>query len=306
MFPDYTVFKKARWISVFLISQFIFLVNALGQQCEPYQSDIIQYEIGDKLVFNMTIGEEFSVGYSTEVIEVIDKKTHGDTTWYYFDNAFPRSMILDTVKNYTREIGFSGTEVIRVINSELAPLNHCKDSLVYFFNEVWDTAHFYTKVITDEDSLAYKKFGTSGEYFVLSDTGLVSENPHIWLSEVFAEKYGLIGFNLGDFESTLKYELAQYIRGDDTTRFAVSIGDLNFNTVQIYPNPLVDEVSINIDFPVERIDIINLNGQKIISKTYSSSRGYHSVDMTSVPNGVYFIHISGRDFSYKKRISVAR
>lgn len=64
--------------------------------------------------------------------------------------------------------------------------------------------------------------------------------------------------------------------------------------VKIYPNPVVDYVNINNSSKIESVEVYNVTGQKVSSKTWNANSG--TVDMRSMTPGMYIITVkSGKD-----------
>lgn len=69
-------------------------------------------------------------------------------------------------------------------------------------------------------------------------------------------------------------------------RLVTSIDDLNANYgIQIFPNPFQNELTIQSDQPIERIELFDYNGRSILTQ-----RGL-KLNLDQVNNGVYFLTI---------------
>jgi len=65
-----------------------------------------------------------------------------------------------------------------------------------------------------------------------------------------------------------------------------SINEYSGNaSVQLYPNPVTDELYIQSDKPVQSVQIYNIQGQVVISE----SENTHSVSMSRLSNGLYIV-----------------
>ena len=74
----------------------------------------------------------------------------------------------------------------------------------------------------------------------------------------------------------------------------VKVGDLNSTSieeysantsVQLYPNPVTDELYIKSDKPVQSVQIYNIQGQMVAS----GSENTHSISMSRLSNGLYIV-----------------
>lgn len=77
---------------------------------------------------------------------------------------------------------------------------------------------------------------------------------------------------------------------------AVGIYNMNVNTVSVFPNPAVsgDEVHIDADFTIEKIQIFDISG-KMIFEVFNSNR--ITLNYKSLETGVYMIEIIGKENS---------
>ncbi|MDW9380050.1 T9SS type A sorting domain-containing protein [Chryseobacterium sp. JV558] len=62
------------------------------------------------------------------------------------------------------------------------------------------------------------------------------------------------------------------------------------NTVNFYPNPVVDYLYINNDGRIKDVEVYNVSGQRILSETINAEKG--SVDMRRAPAGVYILKVN--------------
>jgi Secretion system C-terminal sorting domain len=66
------------------------------------------------------------------------------------------------------------------------------------------------------------------------------------------------------------------------------------NTISVYPNPVDNLLKIsNANFTIEKLEIYNLLGEKIISKT--SANSLTEIDVSNLNSGVYFIMVTGEN-----------
>jgi len=78
---------------------------------------------------------------------------------------------------------------------------------------------------------------------------------------------------------------------DNCSSITVGLSDLevNENHIVIYPNPVSDQFTINGDLTSYEIEILNSTGQ--IYQTINSSGNSHTIDISSLPSGIYFVRI---------------
>ncbi len=79
--------------------------------------------------------------------------------------------------------------------------------------------------------------------------------------------------------------------------FTTSINDVLFNnSIEIYPNPAINYITIEIDnaYTSYYIEILNMTGKIIFHKEIRTKR--EKINMSNFDNGVYFIRIRNKDF----------
>lgn len=83
-----------------------------------------------------------------------------------------------------------------------------------------------------------------------------------------------------------------YFSEDCYNACTVGVNETNLSKFTIYPNPT--NGLINIEFEKTEIDISlalsNALGQSVLNKQYSSTNSI-SLDVTNIPNGVYFLKL---------------
>lgn len=72
----------------------------------------------------------------------------------------------------------------------------------------------------------------------------------------------------------------------------VSVNDVDRNRLMIYPNPTSGIVKIQSEQAVSKIEILDLNGRKLIQNTNT-----HSIDLSKLPKGVYLMRTTLKDQS---------
>lgn len=72
------------------------------------------------------------------------------------------------------------------------------------------------------------------------------------------------------------------------------------NTINVYPNPVVDYVYINNDSRIKDVEVYNVSGQRILNETINAEKG--SVDMRRAPAGVYILKVNSEKGSQSLKI----
>lgn len=72
------------------------------------------------------------------------------------------------------------------------------------------------------------------------------------------------------------------------------------NTVNFYPNPVVDYLYINNDSRIKDVEVYNVSGQRIHSETINAEKG--SVDMRRAPAGIYILKVNTEKGSQSLKI----
>jgi len=126
----------------------------------------------------------------------------------------------------------------------------------------------------------------AGESIRLTATGA---NNYLWSSgesnpiiDVYPTEtttYSVTGYN-GSCSSTASYTIVV----DGTIGINTANGN---NTYKVYPNPVYD--IINIEGPAAKITITDINGRHITTQT--ASTGKTSIDVNSLPVGIYIVQI---------------
>jgi pullulanase/glycogen debranching enzyme len=105
------------------------------------------------------------------------------------------------------------------------------------------------------------------------------------------------------------YSNAHWSNGKDATASfstncgAVSVPDIgNLATVQIVPNPANGYVTINGFNDIQKIELINLQGQ--IIKTILVNGNSSSIDVSGIANGIYHLKLSSSNQSKTERLVV--
>lgn len=98
-------------------------------------------------------------------------------------------------------------------------------------------------------------------------------------------------------DSSLAYCAATY-----TTKPSVDVGlkeNLVIGSVNIYPRPCVDVMFIKSDFPIHSLQLFNLSGKRILTKTFDSHQSTYTIDVSHLAQGLYIAQLqteNGRQF----------
>ncbi len=88
------------------------------------------------------------------------------------------------------------------------------------------------------------------------------------------------------------YEIGDTANGDTVSMHiswpdpASSLNDVSLNKIQMYPNPVTDEVHFTNLIGVEQIDIIGINGQQLYALKPKGAE--FTLSCTELPEGIYF------------------
>lgn len=73
----------------------------------------------------------------------------------------------------------------------------------------------------------------------------------------------------------------------------LSINDFNLSKIKMYPNPVVDFLTIETkEMDLFNIEILNSLGQKITATRLNSNSGSEIIDLSYLKNGIYFVKIN--------------
>ncbi len=71
------------------------------------------------------------------------------------------------------------------------------------------------------------------------------------------------------------------------------------NTFAVYPNPATHYVTIQSTTALQKIELISVTGQVILSEPATGNQ--HKIDLSAVVNGVYFVTVTGSDNSIARK-----
>jgi len=80
----------------------------------------------------------------------------------------------------------------------------------------------------------------------------------------------------------------------------------NNKNVSIYPNPVKDNLNINIkDFSGEiSVKIIDINGREVLNQTISNFNGSNAIELSRFTSGIYILKLTGEDLNYSEKIII--
>jgi M6 family metalloprotease-like protein len=96
----------------------------------------------------------------------------------------------------------------------------------------------------------------------------------------------------------------------DNVRVGPSPGIESINaqneTLTIFPNPASGKVNITLDdnMATGTVNVFNSGGQKVYSETVINRSSNAELDLTGLPRGLYFIHLSGDDFTKSGKVII--
>lgn len=77
----------------------------------------------------------------------------------------------------------------------------------------------------------------------------------------------------------------------------VSISEIASIDFNVFPNPTANSIKITTEHKIERISIINLNGETILTTALKT------IDLSELSSGVYFVEVKTENGTARKRIS---
>lgn len=78
----------------------------------------------------------------------------------------------------------------------------------------------------------------------------------------------------------------------------LSVDSFELSGISMYPNPVINEVTISNAVPFSTITVYNLQGQKVLSYAGTESTE-HDLNLSQVDRGIYFISIDSSKNSFK-------
>lgn len=178
------------------------------------------------------------------------------------------------------------------VNTNLNRSSGCSGSAYYLTNVYFQTSGeskigvFSTGSLSVWDSLLINKS--------LYGIGIDSVNSHIYISETDYATFGKVF--IYDFFGALVDSFSVNVSPGTfafDVRNNVGISENNFSSrISIYPNPATNEIRIqSAEFRIERIDVYDLVGEKILHRTCNRENKI-VLDVKTLPVGIYFITVT--------------
>ena len=117
-----------------------------------------------------------------------------------------------------------------------------------------------------------------------------------------AEEWEKVEVDLADYNKKDVYVAIQYI-GEKFKNVCLMVDDIRVNTelidgveeltstVNIYPNPVENELFLATDVSAEEISIYDIYGRQVLSQRVNESTSQQVVDVTDLNAGVYFVKL---------------
>jgi hypothetical protein len=83
---------------------------------------------------------------------------------------------------------------------------------------------------------------------------------------------------------------------------ATGIEDVSMQNISLYPNPAKDDLFISSDSPIEKIEIYNLSGLRILAEANFAKK----IDVSHLANGIYFVRIYSESAVVTQKIIVKK
>jgi len=91
-----------------------------------------------------------------------------------------------------------------------------------------------------------------------------------------------------------------------TVEFKLNVGvnEATQNVVSIYPNPANDVVNVKMDNTINKIAVVNMNGQVVTESVINNIEG--SINTSSIANGMYFLRIETANGITMNKIQIVK
>jgi hypothetical protein len=80
---------------------------------------------------------------------------------------------------------------------------------------------------------------------------------------------------------------------------AATISEMRGVPMSVYPNPAKDFISVNAEFPIHQVDIVNADGTLV--ESIKTNEMNVQIPLESFENGLYFLKVSSNDDIYTER-----
>lgn len=106
-------------------------------------------------------------------------------------------------------------------------------------------------------------------------------------------------------------ETGTYLLDMSITRVAaggIGEGDLA-GLIRVYPNPARETVNIDLsafEGDLERVDVLNVFGQKVMSRSMNDRLDFYTLPFNQIPEGIYYLYLQFPEGVITKKITVSR
>jgi hypothetical protein len=74
--------------------------------------------------------------------------------------------------------------------------------------------------------------------------------------------------------------------------FSLSVEDFNLKDINVYPNPASTLIRVDMEGPIQSLQIMNLQGQTILTHSAEAMGALNEIDISSLPTGMYLLMVS--------------
>jgi hypothetical protein len=300
--------------------------KAIIQDCSPTYKENYDFQVGDFFKYtnhSIWTGDEQSDEITTTGYTITGRLEHGDTLKYtmhgkeivvQYEPCFSSGCTF-----YPPVIISTGTitidDTLTYIDSTNHFLNKCPGSLINVNNliSLADT-NYYTKVqiLQQNDSVIKKIVGGENNIYIYDSTGTNLDSTSLWndpdsykynFKQVYAKGLGLYYEYQEFFEGRDEKTLVAYIKGTDTVGniTSIDVNEVKKSIITLYPNPVSDDLFIRLDNSVNLINIYNMTGQLIYSRSITNfETDLITINMTAFNQGLYLVVLTGRDKTVMK------
>jgi hypothetical protein len=298
---------------IFIKASFSFAqeLKFLENECNPTFKEIFNFQEGDFFNYEINEWQEWLGSIDkNESYTITNKKEHGDTVYYVrkgkgtkveYDIRSCPPCIPPHITKY--EI----YDTLVYVDSANHFLNVCPDSLISVASLIpyyCQDSDYYTSVqVVQNDSMLTKIIGGDDNFYVYDSTGIIDtieidHNGCTSFYEVYAKGLGLVEHTYSDFGGSIDKKLLGYIKGTDTVGIISSLppDKVLQRGVKIYPNPVKDELNIQVDKSVYLINIYTLTGELVYAKPiYKSEDDIISIHINDIKKGLYLLELVGKN-----------
>jgi Secretion system C-terminal sorting domain len=187
-------------------------------------------------------------------------------------------------KKDTKKVDFSNIEFINsydTLKLTLLDSPAYVRNLEYIFSPTFSNTR--DRIFSQADSFNGRKILSRKSEPVSPNGGFLAHYDYVaglgraYLFETPASKFGM---------PYLRERILYFRKGNETWKLVTKSQDLVLTKLKIYPNPMSNYLYIDSDDIIEKIELINLNGQVILRENNKSQ-----IDVSNISNGIYFIHV---------------